>query len=117
MTDVQNRMEAKTDACQEKIYASQEKTDANLQEMKNGQAKIKSRVSANLEKMESCLEKTQTMDLEANPRELQSIVVHQEVPKGEAAVETIRAPGQWWLPEKVGRYPQTDDPPCHSCTA
>jgi hypothetical protein len=26
-------------------------------------------------------------------------------------------PGRWWVPEKVGRCPQTDDPPCRSWTA
>jgi hypothetical protein len=81
MMNVQERMEAKLDACQEKMDANNEKVYANLEEMKTGQAKMKSTVSANLEKMDICLEKTEAMDLEANPRELQSTVVHQEIHK------------------------------------
>jgi hypothetical protein len=62
-----------------------------------------------------------------------------EVPKEEAAVKTVKSieeaawgpessrraprsaeeadPGQWWVPEEVGRRLQRDDSPCHSCTA
>jgi hypothetical protein len=40
--------------------------------------------------MEACLGKT-AMDLEANPEEKKSVVVHEEVPKEEAAVETFGA--------------------------
>jgi hypothetical protein len=43
------------------------------------------------EGMMSCLGTTEAMDLEANPEEMQSIVVHEEVPKEDAAVETGRA--------------------------
>jgi hypothetical protein len=49
------------------------------------------RVDSHLEKMEACLGKTETMDLEANPEEIESDAVHEEVPKEEAAMKTVRA--------------------------
>jgi hypothetical protein len=64
------------------------------------------------------------------------VAVHEEVPKEEAAVKTVRAlkkqygdrhlivgcrqqlqkwtPGQWWVPEEVGCHPQRDESPCRS---
>jgi hypothetical protein len=64
-------------------------------------------IDVNQEEMKAmldvCLE-----EIEANPGELQSVVVHQEVPKGEATVEMIGAlkdrPGDWHL--AVGRCQQ-----------
>jgi hypothetical protein len=72
--------------------------------------------------------------LKANPGELQSVAVHQEVPKEEAEVEMIVSsegaswgqassrkapptdeetdPGRWWVPAEVGRCPRTVDRPC-----
>jgi hypothetical protein len=47
-------------------------------------------VESQLEKMEACLGKTVT-DLEANPEKKESVVVHEEVPKEETAVETFGA--------------------------
>jgi hypothetical protein len=47
-------------------------------------------VESQLEKMEACLGKTATY-LEANPEEKESVMVHEEVPKEEAAVETFGA--------------------------
>jgi hypothetical protein len=41
--------------------------------------------------MDASLEKMEATDLEANPEELKSVVEHQEVPKEEAAVKTVRA--------------------------
>jgi acyl-CoA reductase-like NAD-dependent aldehyde dehydrogenase len=94
-----NREEMRT--IQEKIKTNQEmmevKMDANQEKMNDRQWKIKAQVAslaswinANQEEMkamlDACLEK-----MEANPGELHSVVVHQEVPKEEATVETIRA--------------------------
>jgi hypothetical protein len=71
--------------------------------------------------------------MEANPEEMKSLTVHEEVPKEEAAVETFGAlkewygdwhpavgcwaqdPGQWWVFEEVDHCLQRDDPPFHSC--
>jgi hypothetical protein len=41
--------------------------------------------------MEACLEKLEATDMEANPEELESESEHQEVPKEEAPVKTVRA--------------------------
>jgi hypothetical protein len=41
--------------------------------------------------MEACLGKTEAMDLEATAEEMESEVVHEEVPKEEAAVKNFRA--------------------------
>jgi hypothetical protein len=65
----------------------------------------------------------EAMDLEANPEEIQSKAEHKEVPK-EAAVKNVRALKkrdrdryltveghqqlQWWVPNKTGRYPQSN---------
>jgi hypothetical protein len=40
--------------------------------------------------MEACLGKTEAMDLEATPEEMESEVVHEEVPKEEDAVKNFR---------------------------
>jgi hypothetical protein len=76
--------------------------------------------------------------MKANPEEIkESVAVHEEVPKEEAAVKTWSTeevawgpassskvpqsakgmdPGQWWIPE-VGHCPKTVDIPCQSCVA
>jgi hypothetical protein len=81
-------------------------------------------MKANQEAMKACLGKMVAMDFEANPEKKKSVVVHEEVPKEEATVKTVRAlkeavwgpasncrvpptaaetdPGQWWVPEEVG---------------
>jgi hypothetical protein len=90
-----------------------------------------SRIDANQKGMkamfDACLE-----NMEANRGALQSVAVHQEVPKEDGTVETFRAlrrwhrvppkveendPGRWWAPEEVRRRPQPDDVPCVSGTA
>jgi hypothetical protein len=86
--------------------------------------------------LESCLEKTEAMDLEANPEEIESEAKHEEIPKEEVTVETFGVQkewcgawhlalptaeetdqGQWWVREEVGCHPQRDATPSHSCTA
>jgi hypothetical protein len=49
------------------------------------------RMDFQVKKMETCIEKTEAKDFEANPEEIESKSEHQEVPNEEAAVETIRA--------------------------
>jgi hypothetical protein len=74
MDAIQENMEAKTYANHEKVMmvlkASQEEIEAI---------------------MEACLEMTEATDLEANSKEIEFESEHQEAPKEEAAVETIRA--------------------------
>jgi hypothetical protein len=43
------------------------------------------------EEMRTCLVEVEATDLEANPEEKESVVVHEEVLKEEAAVKTVRA--------------------------
>jgi hypothetical protein len=66
------------------------------EEIKSGQEEIKSiadmkvdslEMTACHEKMEACTEK-----IEPDPRMIQSVAEHQEVPKGEAAVMPVRGP-------------------------
>jgi hypothetical protein len=49
------------------------------------------RMDSHLEKMEACLGKTEATDFEANPEEIESEAVHEEVPKEGAAIKTVRA--------------------------
>jgi hypothetical protein len=107
-------------------------TETNLhktkEEIKTGQAEMKAAVSAILREMKSWQEKMKVYPekWEENAEEMKSIVEHQEVPKGGAAVKTVKStegvvlgpgsshrvlltaeetdPGRWWLPEEVGRY-------------
>jgi hypothetical protein len=83
-------------AGQEKMTAYYEEMTANLdvkmdshhEEMmaliKPGQGKVEAM-------MEVCLKKTEAMDLEANPEEIESGLEYQEVPKEATAVETVGA--------------------------
>jgi hypothetical protein len=74
--------------------------DDGQEEMKAQVGSLTCWIDVNQEEMkamlDACLEK-----MEANPGELQYVVVHQEVPKEEAVVEMIRAlkdrPGGWNL--------------------
>jgi hypothetical protein len=67
-----------------KLQANETKTDANLGEMMAS-------LDAHYERMMSCLGKTEATDLEANAEEMQSVAVHEAVPKEDAAVKTGRA--------------------------
>jgi hypothetical protein len=86
--------QARTEAMKEKMDTHQEsmeaKMDAWLKEMK-----------AWRREMMACQEAMDTTDLAASREKLEAIAVHQEVPKEEAAVETIRAQvdqfGDWHL--------------------
>jgi hypothetical protein len=75
----QERMMAKLDACQAKM-------DAWLEEMKDSRKETTNCQEA----MEACRE-----TMEVNSGDLQSLAVHQEVPKEEAAVEIIGAMKDW----------------------
>jgi hypothetical protein len=100
-----NVIREKTDSNQEKMEINQERMEAKIwpeiktiqRKMDNGQEDMKGQVGSlaspidvNQEEMkvtsDACLE-----NMEANPRELQSVAVHQEVPKEGAAVEMIVA--------------------------
>jgi hypothetical protein len=102
--------------------------DANLrknrEEMKAGQELLKeemlakldahyermmTRMDSQLEEMDACLEKEAT-DLEANPEEIESEAVHEDVPKNEAAGNTVRALKEryadWYLAVWRSREPK-----------
>jgi hypothetical protein len=84
-------------------------------------------------RMVSQLEKMEATDLEANPEEIESKTVYEEVPKEEGTAETLGAlkeqygdwhlavgcrqkdAGQWWVLEEIGHHLQRDDLPCHCC--
>jgi hypothetical protein len=66
---------AKLDACHERMMA---------------------RMDSWLEKMEGCLGKTETTDLEANSGKIESEVEHEEVPEEQAAEETFGALKKYW---------------------
>jgi hypothetical protein len=88
-------------ACLMKVM--QQKTDANLKEIKEEIRTNQARAEANHEKMMAkldahheiilaCLGKTEAMDLEANPEEMQFVVEHWEVPKEHATVKSVGGP-------------------------
>jgi hypothetical protein len=143
----QQRMEATTESeiktIQENIDNRQENMkvqagsltswiDANQEEMKATVSTILQKMKFWLEQTKACPEKR-----EANPEGMKSIEEHQEVPRGcsencqfteEAVWEPASSrrapsraekmdPGCSWFPEEVGCHPQTNDSPCHSCTA
>jgi hypothetical protein len=112
MEQVMECLLAKVKAIQAKIDANQAKMGFDLKEMKeemlarleamiqNNHDKMMARLDAHhermmarmdsqVEKVEACQEKTETMDLEANPEEIGSESEHQEVPSEEAAVKTF----------------------------
>jgi hypothetical protein len=96
------------------MRTNQEKTNANLKKMKANHEEVMAIMETNQEKMmakldarhermvtrmdsqlenrEACLEKTEVVELEANPEETETESEHQEVPNEEAAVETVGAP-------------------------
>jgi hypothetical protein len=71
-----------------------------LAKMEAHQERIMTNMDSQLEKMEACLGKAEATDLVANPQKMESVVVHEEVPKEEAAVEMIGALEDW----SVDRY-------------
>jgi hypothetical protein len=97
------------------------------------------KMDSQVEKMEACLGKMEATNLEANPEEMKSVAVHEEVPKEEAAVETLGALKKWrgyrhldvgrrqkpkkrtqdngGSREEGGHCLQRDSSLCHSCTA
>jgi hypothetical protein len=105
--------EAKADVnikeLKEDIKTNQAKADANLREMKEemraGQEPLKeemlakmethhermARMDSQLEKMDACIGTTEATDLEVNPKEIEIEAEHEEIPKEEAAMETIGA--------------------------
>jgi antitoxin (DNA-binding transcriptional repressor) of toxin-antitoxin stability system len=83
-----------------------EKTDAILKEIKEDiitkqeemlakieahQERMMAKTDSQLEKMEACMGKTEATDLEAKTEEIKSEGLHEEVPKEEASVKTVRA--------------------------
>jgi hypothetical protein len=75
---------------QVKMVTNQEKMNDRQEEIKDQVSSLASWIDPNQEEMktmlDACLEK-----MGANPGELQSVVVHQEVPQEEATVETTGA--------------------------
>jgi hypothetical protein len=59
------------------------------------------KLHAHHERMMACLGKTEAMDLEANPEEMQSEAEHLEVPKEEAAVKSSGIPKKWHKGQNV----------------
>jgi hypothetical protein len=81
-------------------------------------------MNSHLEKMETCLEKREAMDLEANPKEKGTVANYSEVLKEDAAVGStsgLRAssaaeeadPERWWILAEVGLCLRTVASPCH----
>jgi oligoribonuclease (3'-5' exoribonuclease) len=142
-------MEAKVDSeietIRETMDANQENTDAYQEKMDDGQEETKaqvgslaSRIDANQEEMKAMLDACLEL-VKAYPGELQSVAVHQEVPKDEAALEIIgalkdrpadrylavgcrrqtkrRTQGDGGSRQMLAARPQTRAPPYRSCTA
>jgi hypothetical protein len=88
----------------EKMDANQAKMDTKPKEMKDEMLvkmeahheRMMARMDSQLEKMEVCLGNTGAKDLEANPKETECEVKHEEVPKEEAAVESFGALKEWY---------------------
>jgi hypothetical protein len=79
------KMDDKTDTKQERLEANMESHHEKFMAITKA---IQEKVEA---MMGAYLEKTEATDLEENPEEIKSIVEHQEVPKEDVAVKTIRA--------------------------
>jgi hypothetical protein len=116
----------------ELLKAMQEKIDANLKEIRAGQEhlndkmlpKLEVRIDDNQEKMDAwiaeirawqtettaCQEATDTCLESKEPTNMESITLHKEVPKEEAAVQTVRAlkrrHGDWHLAVGCSRKPK-----------
>jgi hypothetical protein len=95
--------------------------------LKIGQVEMKATVSAIIQEMRSWREETKAYPekQEANPEEMKSIAEHQEVPKEEAAVNTVRASkkryggpnltvGRRW---QLKKRTQGDGTPCRKLAA
>jgi FtsZ-binding cell division protein ZapB len=80
----------KMDANQAEMKADREERKAEMkayrEEMRAGHEEMMAKLDAHHERMMACLGKMEATDLEANPEEMQSEVVHWEVPKEEATV-------------------------------
>jgi hypothetical protein len=117
--------QARTESIQEEMKANQAKTDANLKELKAEmkadreeitgrlEAKIEAnqakmdvnpkemkeemlaKMEINQERMMACLGKMEATNLEANPEEIESVAVHEEVPKQETTVKSFGALKKW----------------------
>jgi uncharacterized FlaG/YvyC family protein len=120
------------------IKTAQEKMGDWQEEMKAQVGSLTSRIDANQKEMKAMLDAS-LEKMGVNPAEMQSVAVHQEVPKEEATMETIRAlkdvawrlvsslrapptakemdPGRWCVPAEVGCYLRMVDSLCLSCTA
>jgi hypothetical protein len=74
-----------TKACQELLK------EEMMAKLDTHHKRMMAKMDSWLEKMEACLEKTATLDSEANPEAIESESEHQEVPKEEAVVENLEA--------------------------
>jgi hypothetical protein len=106
--------QAEMDANLKELKTNQAKVDANLKEIRAGQELLREEMMVRLEakqdascermmarmdfhlgEMDACLGKMQATDLEAypemeaNPEQMKSVAVHEEVPKEEATVERL----------------------------
>jgi hypothetical protein len=81
MEQMMGWMLARIDSFQEEVMA---KLDAHYERME-------APVDISIEKMEVSLQKTEATDLEANPGEIESELLHEEVPKEDTTVRTVRA--------------------------
>jgi hypothetical protein len=94
----------------ELLKAMEDKMDENLKEMvavmtashkemlakvEAKQVRMMARMDYWLEKIEACLGKTEATNLDANPEEIESKAMHEEVPKEEAAVKPVKALKKW----------------------
>jgi hypothetical protein len=124
-----DKSQARTEAFQKQII---NKMDAHQDRMGASMNAWRKETTACQEATEACLESKEPTSVET-----ESAAVHEEVPKEEAAVKTVRTeeetwgpasscrasptadqtdPGRWQVPEEVTCSPPRDDPPCHSCT-
>jgi hypothetical protein len=114
---------------QAEMKAMQAETDATLKEINAGQDAWMEEMKADREAMEAYPE-----NMEGSPEDTESIAVHEDIPKEEAAVQPVRAlkkrhgdrrlvlrhrgklkeqtEGNGGVPEEVGCRLQRYDPPC-----
>jgi hypothetical protein len=85
------RLLAKRDANQVEMKAMKHKMDVYRAKMDASKVWIVAKIDSQLKKMEDSLGKTEATYSEANPEEIESIALHEEVPKEEAVVETFGA--------------------------
>jgi hypothetical protein len=88
------KMDAKIDANEVNTETNQEKTTANLdahhERMVRKDSQLE-KIEAAVEVFEERLNKTDTVDFEANREKSEAVAEQQDAPKEEAAVETIGA--------------------------